>query len=353
MDFRAVWDWLGEMHAQEWGVAIAVGFFALGALLSIKRILWDRLAKCASRTSSELDDQILAALDAPGRLLCVVLAISFAVQLAPHQIAEQRLVTGSTQIVLVACLAWIVIRLADAMLRSGKGPLQLKETTRALTSTIFRALVLVIAGLVALDTMGVSITPLLASLGVGSVAVALALQDTLSNFFSGIYILIDEPIRPGDFLQIEGGVEGIVAKIGWRSTHVRQLSNNTVVIPNSKLASSVLTNFDLPEQETAVLMQVGVSYDSDLDQVERVVNEVSKDVLGRVPGAISSFDPFFRYHTFNASSIDFTVILRASKITEQYLLKHEFVKALHARFNREGIVIPFPQRVVHLQNGTK
>lgn len=341
--------WLTQSHVREWAIALVVWLLGLFVLLASRRIVWARLARLAARTQKKWDDLLLADLVGPSRLLSVVLSLAFAAQLAPPELRDSKALSYGVKIALVICGAWVADRVARVALRAGSNTINLKESSRILLSTILRAFVLVIGSLVVLDTVGVSITPVLASLGVGSVAVALALQDTLSNFFSGIYILIDEPIRPGDFIQIEGGVEGTVAKIGWRSTHVRLLSNNTVVIPNSKLASSSLTNFDLPEQETAVLMQVGVSYDSDLDQVERVVKEVSREVLARVPGAVSGFEPFIRYHTFGDSSINFTVILRASRITDQYLLKHEFVKALHARFARERITIPYPQRVVHLQ----
>ena len=124
------------------------------------------------------------------------------------------------------------------------------------------------------------------------------------------------------------------------------LPNNVVLVPNAKLAQAIVTNYYLPDRELAVLVEVGVDYDSDLTQVERVTCEVAKDTLEHVPGGASDFDPFIRYHTFADSSINFTVILRGREFVDQYLIKHEFIKRLHARFDREGIVIPFPIRTV-------
>ena len=113
--------------------------------------------------------------------------------------------------------------------------------------------------------------------------------------------------------------------------------------------SAIVTNYYFPEKEMAVLIQVGVSYDSDLKKVERVTIEVGKELMREVPGGVPEFEPFIRYHTFADFSINFTVILRAKEFVDQYLIKHEFVKRLHQRFKKEGIEIPFPIRTVYMQ----
>mgnify|MGYP001557992760 FL=1 len=138
-------------------------------------------------------------------------------------------------------------------------------------------------------------------------------------------------------------------KIGWRNTHIRTLPNNMVIVPNSKLAQSVLTNYYYHDKEMAVVIQVSVAYGSDLDKVERVTIEVAKQIQKAVPGALESFEPFIRYHTFGDSGIGFSVILRVKEFVDQYIIKHEFVKALHKRYAKEKIEIPFPQRVVYLK----
>jgi small-conductance mechanosensitive channel len=118
------------------------------------------------------------------------------------------------------------------------------------------------------------------------------------------------------------------------------------VVPNAKLAQAVVVNHHLPSQELAVLVEVGVDYASDLGHVERVVIDVGREVMAEVPGGVAEFDPFIRYHTFADSSVNLTVILRGREFVDQYLIKHEFIKRLHARFDREGIVIPFPIRTI-------
>lgn len=222
------------------------------------------------------------------------------------------------------------------------------------STTIFtnltRLLVFVIGGLVILQTLGISVMPILTALGVGGLAVALALQDTLSNLFAGLQIVASKQIRVGDYIKLDTGEEGHVVDISWRNTSIKALPNTLIVVPNSQLAKSRITNFDLPEKEMTVRVQVGVSYGSDLHKVERVTIDVAREVMQQVEGGVPEFEPFIRYHTFAESSINFSVILRVREFTDQYPVTHEFVKRLQQRYAKEGIVIPFPIRTVHLKN---
>lgn len=216
----------------------------------------------------------------------------------------------------------------------------------SLTRNIAWALVAVLGLLVILNGLGLSITPMLTALGVGGLAVALALQEPLANFFAGVFITLAGQIRVGDYVKLDSGQEGYVVDFSWRSTRLRMLANNLVLVPNAKLAQAIVVNHHLPSQDLAVLVDVGVDYASDLRHVERVVTDVGREVMTVVPGAVTDFDPFIRYHTFGESSIDFTVILRAQEFVDQYLIKHEFIKRLHDRFHKEGIVIPYPIRTL-------
>jgi small-conductance mechanosensitive channel len=216
----------------------------------------------------------------------------------------------------------------------------------SLTYNIAWAMVAVLGLLVILNGLGLSITPMLTALGVGGLAVALALQEPLANFFAGLFITLAGQIRVGDYVKLDSGHEGYVVDFSWRSTRLRMLANNLVVVPNAKLAQAIVVNHHLPSRDLAVLVEVGVDYASDLRHVERVVTDVGREVMREVPGGVAEFDPFIRYHTFGDSSIDFTVILRAHEFVDQYLIKHEFIKRVHARFTLEGIVIPFPMRTL-------
>jgi small-conductance mechanosensitive channel len=218
-----------------------------------------------------------------------------------------------------------------------------------LFKTVTGIIVYLLGFLIILDYLRISITPILTALGVGGVAIALALHDTLSDLFSGIHILLTKKIRPGDYIRIESGAEGYVLDITWRNTIIKALPNNMIIVPNSKLAQSIVTNFHLPEKEMSVLVDVGVSYESDLPRVEQVTKDVAREIMKTISGGVPDFEPMIRYHTFDDSSIKFSVVLRGKEFVDQFLIKHEFVKRLLARFREEGIKIPFPIRTVYIQ----
>jgi small-conductance mechanosensitive channel len=216
----------------------------------------------------------------------------------------------------------------------------------SLTRNVAWTLIAVLGLLVILNGLGLSITPMLTALGVGGLAVALALQEPLANFFAGLFLTLAGQIRVGDYVKLDSGQEGYVVDFSWRSTRLRMLANNLIVVPNAKLAQAIVVNHYLPSEDLAVLVEVGVDYASDLGHVEQVTVDVGREVMRQVAGGVPEFEPFIRYHTFSDSSINFTVILRAKEFVDQYLIKHEFVKRLHTRFNDEGIVIPFPIRTI-------
>jgi small-conductance mechanosensitive channel len=281
------------------------------------------------------------------RTLSVILSLGIALQFAPGVIRSEPVLVMGLKMLFIANTCWILERLLGIILFRAVDSGAISETTRSLLRTIGLVLLFIVGALVAIDSLGISITPVLASLGVGSLAIALALQDTLANFFSGIYLMVDKPIRIGDYVQVEDGLQGMVTRIGWRSTHIQMTNNNTIVMPNSKIASSKLINYDYPEQEMNFSVQLGVSYACDLNQVEAVTLEVAKNLLKNSDGAVADFQPWVRFHTFADSSIQFTVTLRCRQFVDQALVKHDFIKALHQRFKEEKIEIPFPQQVVH------
>ncbi len=183
-------------------------------------------------------------------------------------------------------------------------------------------------------------------------AVALALQQTLSNLFSGFYITVSKQIKRGDFINIESGPAGFVDDITWRNTTIKTFQNNLVIIPNEKLSSAIITNYNLPESALNTSVQVGVSYGSDLQKVEEVTKKVAREIMKTVPGGVPDFEPIIRYHTLAESSINFVVIFRIKDLQYEKLIIHEFIKKLCEIYKKEGIEIPFPIRTVFLKQQT-
>lgn len=220
--------------------------------------------------------------------------------------------------------------------------------TISLFTLIIKLIIYAIGIMVILQSLGISITPALTALGVGGLAVALALQETLSNLFAGMQILAAKQIKQGDFIHLETGEEGYVTDVTWRNTTIKAINDNMIIVPNSKLASTILTNYHQPFREMLVYVYVGVHYKSDLEHVERVTLEVARDVQATVDGAKKDFEPRIRYNEFGGSSINFRTVLAVEEFYASYLLTHEFVKRLHRRYDEEGIVIPFHMRTLHI-----
>lgn len=248
--------------------------------------------------------------------------------------------------VLIISITWIIAGLATDAVKLAARRTEQERRSSSIFINLTRLGIAILGVLFLLQNLGVSITPMLTALGIGGLAVALAMQDTLTNLFAGIQLIATKKVKRGDYIRLDTGDEGYVADIDWRHTSIRQLPSNMVLVPNSKLAASVITNFHYPNTEMSILIQVGVSYASDLEKVESVTIDVARQTLREVPGGVSWFEPFVRFHTFNDFSIDFTVIIRVHEFTDQYLVKHEFVKRLHRRYEEEGIEIPFPIRTL-------
>ncbi|WP_346993468.1 mechanosensitive ion channel family protein [Alteromonas gracilis] len=318
-------------------------------LFVIKRLILVRLkAKARSETSSmsNMYRVLVLSLNAPLNLLILVIFLSLVKSVFTiFQLEEKMLVQALSIAIeagLIITLFLLLERFVTYSLRRYRDQSTLVKNTSAIASGAVRAVFAVMAVLIILSTMGISITPIVASLGITSLAVALALQPTLENFFSGIQLVMDKPIRIGDYIELDSGEQGFVEKIGWRSTWVRMLPNNIVIMPNSKLSNSKLINYYYPERELSVPVEVGVHYNSDLDLVEKVCLSVAEMVLSDHEYGVKNFKPFVLFHTFDNSSINLTVMLRTREYFNLFFIKSAFIKALKKRFDDEGIVIPFP-----------
>jgi len=347
-------DWWQSDTAQS--VVLSIGILlAAGLVAALARLIFGPvLRKLSSRTETDLDDIIIRAVQRPLVSLVLFAGLWGAVHHLPYWEArgldwiDKVASVGAILIVLAGLLRvfnavseWLVERAAEKSSRAREMRSQALVGRKVVNITI-----LVVGVLIALTQLGVEIGPLLAGLGIGGLAVALALQDTLSNLFAGIYMMVDRPVAVGDFVKLESGEEGFVEEIGWRNTKVRMWANNIVIIPNSKLSQSVVTNYYLPRQEMSVYISCGVAYDSDLEHVERLCIAVGKEVMEQIAGSATDWTPVVRFKEFADFSINFLVILRVTDFSAQYLLAHEYIKALHRRFNEEGIEIPFPIRTV-------
>ncbi len=314
----------------------------------LKRLLFSKIRKIAEKTPFQWDTALIDAARFPLSLLIFGSGVYILQLLLPldRKFEQAALIVFQGSVVISAIL--FLDQLIKELGRLYATRSELSFVSQGILHGLVRGSIVGLGLLIFLDMIGISITPVLASLGIGSLAVGLALQDTLSNFFAGIYITLDKPVRVGDFVKLESGEEGYVFEIGWRATRIQMLPDNVLIVPNQKLISSIVTNYYLPTQEGAVVVPIGVHYDSDLKKVEQVTLEVARHIMKTVKGGVPEFEPVVRFHTFGESSINLNVVLRAKEFRDQNLIKHEFVKTLHERYKKEGIVIPYPIRTLDI-----
>jgi small-conductance mechanosensitive channel len=337
-----------------WLLLPLVFFLWAGLLLMFKRLLFVMIKRLARRTKTKIDDVFIRAADLPLTLLIFASAgalVERIIPLAFHTGVTNYFGNWLKAAVILAAIIFAE-RVLNGLIRTYQDRFEALHTAGGFAKIFVRFVVYGLGALVLLDSFGISITPIIASLGIGSLAVALAIQPTLENLFSGIQIAIDKPFHLGDFIKLESGEEGYVDQIGWRSTWIRVPQNNVIVMPNKSLVNAKLMNYYYPDREMVITVSLGVHYNSDLEMVERVLVEVGQKVLDTVDGGVKNFVPVARFSDFNNSSIDCVVALRVREFADGGLVKHEFIKAVHKRFAQEGIVIPYPiQAVNYSQEG--
>jgi small-conductance mechanosensitive channel len=319
-------------------------------LLLIRGIAFRFVHTWADRTETRIDNIIVESLKTPSVYWCLAIGLYMGAALSDLPPKYVFYLSRIIHIVIILSVTIAVANLTGKIFRNYIQKSNLPFPTTGLAYGILKGTILIIGFLIILSVLGISITPLLTALGVGGLAVALALQDTLANLFAGIHILVEKSIRVGDFIKLETGQEGYVEDITWRTTRIRMLPNNMVVIPNKNLAQSVVTNYYLPEKRMSLLIPIGVSYSSDPEQVERVLIEEAKNAAGEIPGLLANPEPFVRFIPgYGESSLDFTLICQVQEFVDQYPVQHELRKRIFKRFREEGIEIPFPHRTVYLR----
>jgi small-conductance mechanosensitive channel len=324
-------------------VAVIAIAYVMGRVA--KRIVAGQLAAFSRRIGSSRIDPVVGAVArrVPFWSVLIGIYISMSFWILPLEIADA--IRKALSVIAAASLTFLASEVLVKLVRSHGPAIDPSLPTTTLTENLVRIVVVILGLLVILKGLGLDITPMLTALGVGGLAVALALQDTLANLFAGLYLTVAKHIRIGHYIKLSSGEEGYLVDIDWRASRLRQLTNNTVLVPNAKLSQSIVTNYHSPEHELVVTIDGSVDYASDLDRVERIATEVARDVMRTVRGGVPGFNPLVQFHTFGDPGIEFSVTLRAQEFVDQYLIRHEFVKRLHKRFLAEAITIPIKSLV--------
>jgi small-conductance mechanosensitive channel len=342
------WKDLVALMENTWLMGPAIFLAWCAAAYAVKRIAYNRVEAFAGKTKSRLDDILLEAVNLPLNLFIVIMGLTLVTKAVVLNDTLARILGTTSKTLLIVCAIFFADRIIKALLIEHDERVPSVRLSQGVIQGLIRGVVFVIGSLILLDSLGISISPLIASLGVGTLAVALALQSTLANFFAGLFITLDKSVKVGDFVQLESGEIGEVEDIGWRTSRVRLRSDNLVVIPNDKLVNSTVTNFNFPHADLYTVVVCGVHYDSDLDYVEKVVLDAAAQVIEEQPGAVKGESPRFRFNMFDASSINFRVKVRCTDYDSQFRVQHNLIKTIHKRFAHEGIVIPYPIQTLDL-----
>ncbi len=312
----------------------------------LQRIIMPLIAKLASKTLIKSDDLIIKTI----RKWIIPWFLALGVYLGLKQLnLESRFyfwIENGLMVFYIFSGTMIISRIVSGMIKIKATGTDAVIHSSSIISNIVTIIIYCLGLLIILQSQGISITPVLTALGVGGLAVALALQPTLSNLFAGLQLISSGNFNRGNFVKLASGEDGCIEDITWRSTTIKSASDHIIIVPNSKLADMIVINYDLPQSQLSFEVNVAVGYNSDLDHVEKITKEVIKETLNKTEGGVKDFEPVIGFSAFGESSITMKAVLRVNEFSDKFAVKSEFIKKLLVRYNKEGINIPFPTRTV-------
>jgi small-conductance mechanosensitive channel len=313
------------------------GLIFLGSLLVL--LLVRRLfLGFIKRSSHDYAVMILRVLRLPSLFWVIVISLYLTVELSPTKLLKYSSVIEKVLIsLLILSITSFFSNTLPELLHAYISNKNLKFPKTGIVFVIIKLVVFVLGVITVLSYLGIQITHFITTLGIAGLAVSLALQNTLSNVFSGLNLIASRQIEVGDFVRLENGEEGYVEDITWMNTVIRRLDNNLVVVPNSRLVNSIVINYKKPTPSMNIAVSIVIPYSSDLEKAEKLALEVAREVQKTVKGADQSFEPLVRYNAFTELGITLNIILRVLNPDSQFFIRHEFIKRLKKTYEREGI----------------
>ncbi|MEN6443055.1 MAG: mechanosensitive ion channel domain-containing protein [Methanoregula sp.] len=333
-------------------VTIVAGFILAGVVHGI--IIW--LKKKADKTETELDNIILNAVGTP--LVVAIIAVSIYIALTRYDIVPAYLSWLITDHLINAVFiilgAWITSVFSYNLIHTYANSIAEKTKTDLddrlipILEAIAKYLIWFVALLLILAEFQIDITPLLAGAGIAGIALALAAQDILGNFFSGAIIAVDKPFRIGDRVQIDTHF-GDVISIGPRSTRIKTLDNLFVTVPNSKITTSIIINYAMPDVRMKVRIPFSVAYGSNMKKVKELLLSIAREAAEKTPWVLTDPVPAVYFLEFGESSLNGQLILWTNNYDNSWDVKDFMNDRIAQRFTEENIEIPFRQVDVRLR----
>jgi small-conductance mechanosensitive channel len=326
--------------------ALVAAYFAIAAFVAllVRRIVAKWIASATPRMDANLAQVLARTLPRPAGAAVFLFAIGEGPRLLPLPPSVDALTKHVLPFLFGTLAVVLVMRMALAAIgaygESHPGLRSAAGVAQAITWIVGLALVAVIVS----DALGVSLAPALTALGVGSLAVALALQDTLSNFFAGVYLVLDKPIELGHFVRLEGGQEGYVEHIGWRSTRLRTLAPSAIIVPNATLSKAVLTNFGASNPRLVISVTIEVALDSDVAKAEAALGDVLAHATEIAGVQKDAPVPMLRV-TMGDRGIAFVLTMRIASTADGSLVTSEVRKRAFAKLHEAGVSLAPPVAV--------
>ena len=325
---------------------IIVGALAVAVIHLLKWV--------ASKTQTKYDDLVLGIVRIPTMALIILYGLVNSLSHVRIDAETLAWIMRFYYIGLILVVAYVSYKIFKGVLMvwmkevAKKTETELDDILVPIFDKIGTVVIVIVTAILLLSYLGVNVTVFVAGLGVAGLVVAFAAQDTLSNFFAGIFLLMDRPFCIGDTIILDNGDYAEVLHVGLRSTKMFDVfTQDMVVMPNNKLANMNIVNVSKPDKREKTTIDVGVAYDSDLEKVERIL----LDVASRHPNVEKGKDytPVLRLSSFGENAVVYKIYLTVDDWNNRWRVAHEIRKEILARFRKEGVQIPFPQRVVHMK----
>lgn len=329
-------------------------FVILGILLMklyryvIKRFLRDLVNK----SRIKFDDILLDAAEFPGMIFILAVFIYLGLKFLTLPDNLHTILDNSIKVVIILCSTWFALNLLDDIVEYYIQPIVEASETKfddqliSPLRKLLKILIVILGILTALKTIGYDITALLAGLGIGGLAVALAAQDTIKNFIAGILIFVDKPFKIKDWIKFEGG-EGIVEDIGVRSTKIRTFDDSLIVVPNTNLVNVNIENFS-EMRKRRVLVYIGLTYDTPVEKIKKA-KEIIREIIENHPGTLPPIR--ITFYRFNTYSLDIRVEYFVRNFGFDYYLNtiDEINFKIKEAFDRESIEMAFPTETIYIR----
>ena len=337
-----------KANLRDIGITAGIALVALVIGKFVYAILKKFLERLTKKTKTDIDDKILAATERSIYAILFFTGLKIGLDFTGILKAHAEILGKLFSIVWIVIGTFLAIE-TTTILISVYGKKRLGIGTSYLIQRLTKIGILFVSLIFVLNSLGIEISPLLASLGIAGIAVAFALQDTLANFFSGLYLTADQPIRPGDYIKVDENISGTVLEIGWRSTRLRTYDNNILIIPNKRLGESIITNYNLPGSKILMSTSIDSSYNDNPEKVEKIIYKTAKKVRDKLSTCVKGYEPVVRFYDFGSSGLKFKVFLEVKRIGDQFEVGHILRKELYNAFKKNKIEIPFTTQSVYLK----